>query len=435
MRAGHWLECLLDTTGCEIREIAAHHDFPEGREVTSSVLWLDTSTEEQRATREMLALFTQSDSRDELGIGQIRDAFSECLFPGTSVLQTRARYFLIVPWLFTQGTRRGLVGSGLRAWVEQRERRLIQEMRRAGQVDGLIGRIAGPNVKVLPSTIYWSGLARYGVLRRDVAPNRLGAAGGQEADDELAERRLGDWHPTLPPAPATFPSTLEGGFDLTNDEASWLGERMRSAASGTLLEHLLARGVAIDPTSSAPWQDASADSAAEPVGRVLKHAELFSLTMQGAALLYNLLVGERYEDAGYTRVGEPVETFRERLAQWADECQAQSHELAAWDRTDLWSVVLSVNPRIGYSTRLFVRAWIDAVIDDRTPAAADDAALRRLARDREIAQKGGQARLSNAALLKSWSGEAGTGRLVYRWTNVRRLVNDVAEGLVRSAGA
>ncbi|WP_408647239.1 DUF6361 family protein [Tessaracoccus coleopterorum] len=37
---------------------------------------------------------------DELGIGQIRDVFSNVLFPGTSVTQTRARYLLLVPWAF-----------------------------------------------------------------------------------------------------------------------------------------------------------------------------------------------------------------------------------------------------------------------------------------------------------------------------------------------
>jgi hypothetical protein len=46
--------------------------------------------------REMVALFSQHESRDELEIGQIRDFFSDLLFPGTSVIQTRARYYLLV---------------------------------------------------------------------------------------------------------------------------------------------------------------------------------------------------------------------------------------------------------------------------------------------------------------------------------------------------
>lgn len=61
--------------------------------MASTIAWLDTSADEQRRVREMIALFAQQESRDELGIGQIRDTISELLFPGTSVLQTRARYF------------------------------------------------------------------------------------------------------------------------------------------------------------------------------------------------------------------------------------------------------------------------------------------------------------------------------------------------------
>lgn len=59
--------------------------------MASVIASLDTSAEEQRRPREIIALLAQPDSRDELGIDQIRDAFSSTLFPGTSVIQTRAR--------------------------------------------------------------------------------------------------------------------------------------------------------------------------------------------------------------------------------------------------------------------------------------------------------------------------------------------------------
>lgn len=66
----------------------------------SLVAWLDSTPEEQKAARELVAMFSDKESRDELGIGPIRDAFSDLLFPGTSVLQTRARYYLFVPWCY-----------------------------------------------------------------------------------------------------------------------------------------------------------------------------------------------------------------------------------------------------------------------------------------------------------------------------------------------
>ena len=50
----------------------------------SAVLaWLDCSEADQRRAREIVAMFSQPESRDELGLGQIRDALSDTLFPGT----------------------------------------------------------------------------------------------------------------------------------------------------------------------------------------------------------------------------------------------------------------------------------------------------------------------------------------------------------------
>jgi len=54
---------------------------------------------------DVINAFSEKDTRDELGFGSVRDAFADTLFPGTSTIQTRARYFLFVPWIYEgQGT-------------------------------------------------------------------------------------------------------------------------------------------------------------------------------------------------------------------------------------------------------------------------------------------------------------------------------------------
>lgn len=73
--------------------------------MASGLSWLDSSRDDQNRMRELLKLFSDAESRDELGVGQVRDAFSDLLFPGTSVLQTRARYLLIVPWCHQEAQR------------------------------------------------------------------------------------------------------------------------------------------------------------------------------------------------------------------------------------------------------------------------------------------------------------------------------------------
>jgi hypothetical protein len=75
----------------------------------STIAWLDFSDEEQRRAREIVALFAQPESRDELGIGTVRDALSGAMFPGISVLQSSARYFLFVPWACRSDNREDVV--------------------------------------------------------------------------------------------------------------------------------------------------------------------------------------------------------------------------------------------------------------------------------------------------------------------------------------
>jgi hypothetical protein len=50
----------------------------------------------------ILALFRERDTRDELGVGVIRDLLADEFFPGTSTIQTRLRYMFFVPWIYQQ---------------------------------------------------------------------------------------------------------------------------------------------------------------------------------------------------------------------------------------------------------------------------------------------------------------------------------------------
>lgn len=59
----------------------------------SAFVWLDYSERERRKMLDVVDLFREHDTRDELGVGSVRDAFADMLFPGASTIMTRARYF------------------------------------------------------------------------------------------------------------------------------------------------------------------------------------------------------------------------------------------------------------------------------------------------------------------------------------------------------
>lgn len=379
--------------------------------------------------RELLNLFAETESRDELGIGQVRDGFSDLLFPGTSTLHTRAKYLLIVPWCYREAERRAGGGAAFTARVEQNERRLIKTLKDGGETDGLIGRVAGVAVKTLPSTIYWGALGQYGIRTTDKPTGVQGRSHVAETD-ELADRAEGDWAATLPQVPDGFPAHLDSGLDLTEDEAAWLRDRMRLGAPDTLLAHLLQTESRPDTDSRAPWQDSSAARVRGELARQLTHAELFSLGMHGAALLYNLLVAERYEHAEFTTLEDPVDRYRDELESWAYEVEAESR-WSHWDRADLWSDVTAQNARIAGNLRMrgFVDFWLDAVVSGGAATAGTDRTLRALVGERERSMKKAQSRLVNERLLRTWSGASASGRLTFRWTQVRRMVLDIHHGL------
>lgn len=151
---------------------------------------------------------------------------------------------------------------------------------------------------------------------------------------------------------------------------------------------------------------------------------MFSLGMHGAALLYNLLIGERYEAVGHTRVDQPVADYRERLERWAEDCAAVASQLASWNRQQMWDLVLHANPRVGRLTRQFADTWLDAVLGGSWDSVADWDDLRTLVSAREQ-QKKKQSRLVNDRLLRTWSGESGSAQLTYRWPQVRRIITDI----------
>lgn len=395
----------------------------------SSLTWLDVSAEHQRRVRDMIRLFEEPGTRDELGIGPVRDAFSDLLFPGTSTIQTRARYFLFVPWHFQDAQRRGARGQQLAQRVDRGERQLIERFRKAGEVEGLIGRQAGPKVKTLPSTIYWNGLDRWGVLTASMSQRAVAqlASGSMDGDDEVSNGPVNPWHPTLPAAPPGFPDEHSGGFALTFEEASWLRERILGAADGRLLAHLV-NGSAILGTD-APWEEPAAKTASDDIQKVVEYARRFSLAFHGAALLYNLLVSEVYETMGLTKVDEPVDRYRSALTEWGAAMDAEG--APEWDWPEFWLVVSAGNARVAHPARMFVEAWVAGALVAGPGRVADDEGLRQMVKQRVTGLRGGKSVLANPKLLGLWGGSSGASPLDYRWGTVRRLVVDVQEGLAR----
>ncbi len=398
--------------------------------MASTLTWLDHSDKERRRVLEALDRFKETDARDELGLGSIRDGFANLLFPGTNVLMTRARYFLFVPWLY-----RELLGKRSQADFERRLRdaevRLIHAL---GDDLGVIGRVAKGTLKRTASSIYWLGLGswriRSGAYREiSQAEYHAQVAGEGERspslprdddDNPLDGGAGGAWHGHLPKAPAGFP---EGAtLTLQRREAEYLRERIQTSAPDSLLARMTEPGFVPDPAPELAWMLPRLGELSPALKRALHHAQCFSEVMEGAALLYNLMLAEKSKRPS-------ADEYQSELGAWSERLSERAGVLAAWDLRELWALLESV-AAVRESTRAFVSQWV-ALRTWTSPARArEDATARRLVATRERELKGpARARLVSPRALELWSGASGLRPMSFRWPVAVQLTGEIVEAL------
>jgi len=103
-----------------------------------------------------LKMLEESTALDELGIGVIRDAYADILFPGISTLQTKAKYFVLIPYLFSMAERENFKRSAdILPWLQRQEDLIVPVlMKNSNDITGIIGHLAhrrGKSVKAKPS--------------------------------------------------------------------------------------------------------------------------------------------------------------------------------------------------------------------------------------------------------------------------------------------
>jgi hypothetical protein len=125
-------------------------------------------------------------------------AIADTLFPGTSVLHTRLRYLLFVPWLVDSVARSGMRSNQAAGELRRREIRLIRALLRGNQTDGVIGQQARAKLKRMPSAAYWAATLRFGIRTRDTSIDGFfrkarGQAALRSFEPEGEPGRCGRW--------------------------------------------------------------------------------------------------------------------------------------------------------------------------------------------------------------------------------------------------
>ena len=390
----------------------------------SSLAWIDFDEAERQRAQRIMALFQERESRDELGLGAIRDSIADHLFPGTSTIQTRLRYMLFIPWILRRLEGREGTASQLSAEGRAMEIKLSDALKAGGETSGVIGRDAGARLQRLPSSVYWAGLGAWGIRQfpgsRETYYATLPTARRRRQRSEVEaegfeDLQTGSWHPGLPAAPTDFLETAT--FALTDDEAQFIKDRLVASAPTSLLTWLARQSD--NGQCAYIWQHPSLGDFPTAARRLVEHAEVFSGVIHGASLLYNLQLAELRAREDW------IDLYRGRLAQWAADLDAQ--RLAAWSLADFWREVEHPTHTIRPALVRFVQDWVGLA---RTGAVElpDSDAARALVRDRERRLKTSQSRFANHAVRDRWGGASGADRLSFRWGQAQSHLGDLLRG-------
>ncbi|WP_045213107.1 DUF6361 family protein [Desulfonatronovibrio magnus] len=392
--------------------------------------WIDYSPEHRRKVMTVLQSLAAPGAVDEIGIGQIRDGFSHKLFPGTSTIQTRAKYFFLVPYILMElEKQKNITPNALIQKLNDMELELIEPLLKSGE-KGVIGETAGKNLKRKPSSVYWSGLKTFGILRyphlsledyaravcavrkenldiRSMGVSEDVSSQGDDSDAAGTSLTGGFWR--CPPPPENWREHIS--IHLTYEEALHLKQCIiRSSFSK---DSLLAFLLQVEPEVFTALEDFGAIGEAlelpESIRQDFEMARDFSRFIFGASLRYNLILSEgRNEKAR--------QLWTEWLSSYFVTQRFEHYEpVAPMDYLQI------SNPAL----RRFLTQWKKYVL------AGNEEDMDSLIVQREIDLKGRQrAKLRNSALYSYKVGDGlRGGKLDFRYSYARDILTDIFKAL------
>ena len=185
----------------------------------------------------------QAGVRDEVGFLIIHQRYADRFFPGTSVLHTRLRYVLFIPWIYDDARNSRLRQRNPSDAIARGEHKLTERL--LDQVGVIGGRVFPEPLDQPPSYVYWTALQAWGLLRQPDIRGRwsrkrveklLGAPPAAKlSDDDGLPIDQTDWpFAGCPEPPKDWNSGGALSFDLTKSERTYLAHQLRRVASPVL---------------------------------------------------------------------------------------------------------------------------------------------------------------------------------------------------------
>ena len=398
--------------------------------------FVNFNTEEKKRVAKMMQLLQESEAIEELGIGRVRDHFSNTLFPGTSTLQHHAKYFVVMPSLYYHTAFKSRKFQNLAEvsrYIKEAEVQITRQMAKwdNNQINTTETGITGINtlkdalndynkyVKYDPAYIYGSGLARYGIIpdtgverlilelnkKHFADPHNKGALKSEDTTEDAGDL-TGDKQVIKTCGESyNFFNGKTMNLTLTEKEASFMKDRIHASCDGTMLAYLIDCEYNL-PEHVGYFEIREFLSELDPdVVDIYKKSVLFSKLMH--------LIDWRFNHSYFTSFDKTKE---------ADECDVEYNKLLAEYKDeihneDAFKALFDYTRSIDMMLTEFCEACYKAIIGGE-PTRVD-----QLVKAREHTVKRERSKIGNSAYKNQGRGKPLPN--TFRWETVRTMVNEI----------
>ena len=381
--------------------------------------YIHSNREEQTRVMQVLKMTSESVALDELGIGRIRDAFADRMFPGISTLQKHMKYFSLMPQLYRKATEKRYNRlSEVKAEIIRLERIMTKNLhdgstdKRGITGSEMIGKSGNNYVKYDPAYIYNSGLQTFGILRSPQlyeliystskalhnAP-KVTKTDNEDTNDDADEKSGLFQFCSFPNVDYDF--TQKCTLDLTVEDKDFIVDHILNAEAcqGTLLRYI------VDNPDFA-----IADSFEQIPFRHLPQeiGELQDLARRFADFIYMVHIRYNYIYSQYQDEEMRIE-FQEKLEEYRNS------------GTNIDKVLNAVSIRENSGK------WFCKEVAERIAAndIEEDGGLDQLIINRERRVKGNRRKIGNPAYIYNKRNRIHYYKLTYRWETVKTFAEEL----------
>ena len=382
--------------------------------------YIHTNKEEQARVMQVVKMLSEPVALDELGIGRLRDAFSDLMFPGISTLQKHMKYFSLLPQLYRKATeKRYNRPSEVHAEIIRLERIMTKNLydgsedKRGITGSEVINQNSNNYVKYDPAYIYNSGLQTFEILRNPQIEELIYSTSKQihsqpkryksdnEDNNDDTDEKSGVYQFCSFPN-VNYDFTVSCSTTLTKEDKDFIVDHIlkAKACQGTLLRYIVENE---DLPLADSFPGIEANLLPESLRTLQRYATQFSDFMYIIHLRYNCIYSK--ENGGI--VDEKI------LAKFKEELDCYNQKGINIDK------ILSVITLREKSSILFCHECA-IHIADKNLQALDECIVRR---ERRI--KGTRRKLGNPSYTYDPRYPIHNYKLSFRWETIKTFVDEL----------